>query len=612
MPEVSVIVPNYNYGRFIGEALDSVIRQTFTDWELIVVDDNSTDDSREIVEGYIQRYPERNISLVINSRGPAGAPAPINIGVREARGEYCAWLSSDNVFEPDKLEAQVRLLDEDPAVGFVHTAYIAIDADGGQIGDFHPPDEFETDAFTALLDGNFIHGNTVLIRRDVLAEVGPFVETDVRFPGLGRASEYNHWLKIALRHPIACIDRPMLRARRHARNARDDSSYIESCLERAFILGCFEQQRVSVTPEIVASLGRRGVMSVFIETFGSLTTDDQTRALELYDDIGVDVRWFARHSAGWAQSSFRRAAMIRADGGQGVGSVRATPGGSTRQDRNELKRECVAVEEIPLTTDATLRKQLLEEIPSLGDALVTDRMLAARMLLDWASNAGNYAQSSDLAQATTDFVLTASAAEIYYDQFLPNKGAVYCSGMALFYDRVLKAFGYDSFTVNFGDMRDWLTHVAVIMPVWDDTAWKHHFFDPTFNTTFHDRETGCQLDIFELIDALDGDTMDTVVARSESMDSRDWVSIGSLKESHFFLRDVVGNRYVYGRSDGEFVDFLDRNTREFAANGYAGGLGGFVQLMRARMFSVGSCTSDAARQDFIGQLQARGIPLGDG
>ena len=608
MRKVSVIVPNYNHGRFIGEALDSVIRQTFTDWELIVVDDNSTDESREIVEGYIQRHPERNISLVVNSRGPAGAPAPINIGVGEARGEYCAWLSSDNVFEPDKLEAEVRLLDENPAVGLVHTAYTKIDADGHQIGDFHPPDEFETDAFTALLDGNFIHGNTVLIRRNVLADVGPFVETDVRFPGLGRASEYNHWLKIALRHAIACIDHPMLRARRHAGNASDDSSYIESCLERAFILGCFEQQRVSLTPEIVASLGRRGVMSVFIETFGRLTPDDQTRTLELYNDIGVDERWFARHSTGWwTPSSFAGAAMIQVDCAE---AVRA-PGGSIRQDGTELNRERVAVEEMPLTTDATLRNQLLKEIPSLGDALATDRILAARMLLDWASNAANYAQSSDLAQATTDFVLTASAAEIYYDQFLPNKGAVYCSGMALFYDRVLKAFGYDSFTVNFGDMRNWLTHVAVIVPVWDGTGWKHHIFDPTFNTTFHDRETGCQLGIFELVDALDGDTMDTVVARSESMDSRDWVSIGSLKESHFVLQDVIGDRYVYGRSDGELVDYLERNKREFAANGYAGGLGGLVQLMRARMFSVGSCPSDAAKQDFGNQLMARGIPLGD-
>ena len=314
-----------------------------------------------------------------------------------------------------------------PRSGFVHAAYSVIDSNGCQIGDFHPPDQFETDAFTALLDGNFINGNTVLIRRDVLEEVGPFVEADLKFPGLGRASEYNHWLKIALCHPIACIDRPMLRSRRHAGN-QYDNSLIASSHERMFIRGCFEERGIAVTPEIVAALGRRGLMSVFIQAFGSLTTDDQTRALELYNDIGVDERWFARHStAWWPPSQTQRPAMIGEESGKGgaAGRARVTP-----RDGNPVNREGVAVEELPAITDATLRKQLLGEIDSFEDALVTDRMLAARMLLNWASNAANFCGGGGLAQATIDFVLKTSAAEIYYDQFLPNKGAVYCSGMA--------------------------------------------------------------------------------------------------------------------------------------------------------------------------------------
>ena len=288
MPKVSVIVPNYNYGRFIGEALDSVIRQTFKDWELIVVDDNSTDESRKIVEGYIQSHPERSISLVVNSRGPAGTPTPINIGIRQTRGEYFAWLSSDDIFEPDKLEEQVRFLDENPAVGLVHTAYSAIDANGLQVGDFHPPNEFETDAFTALLDGNFINGNTVLIRREVLEEVGPFLETDPEFPELWRAAEYYHWLKIALRYPIACIDHLLHRSRRHAGNADYNGSSMGSALERMFIRRCFEKQRVTVTPEILAALGGRGLMSVFIQACDRLSTDDRSHAQQLLRKIEAD------------------------------------------------------------------------------------------------------------------------------------------------------------------------------------------------------------------------------------------------------------------------------------------------------------------------------------
>ena len=297
MPRVSVVVPNYNYGRFIAETLDSVIRQTFTDWELIVVDDNSTDESRKIVEGYIQRHPKRRISLVVNSQGPAGTPAPINIGIRQMRGEYFAWLSSDDIFEPDKLEAQVRFLDENPGVGLVHTAYITIDANGLQIGDFHPPNEFETDAFTALLDGNFINGNTVLIRRDLLEEVGPFLETDQEFPELWRAAEYYHWLKIALRSMIACIDHPLHRSRRHAGNADYNGSAMGSALERMFIRRCFDEKRVAVTPEIVAALGGRGLMSVFVQAFDRLSDHDRSRALGLFRDIEADQQgWdYGRH-----------------------------------------------------------------------------------------------------------------------------------------------------------------------------------------------------------------------------------------------------------------------------------------------------------------------------
>ena len=262
--------------------------------------------------------------------------------------------------------------------------------------------------------------------------------------------------------------------------------------------------------------------------------------------------------------------------------------------------------------DATLRKHLLGKIDGLRDTLVTDRLLAAGMILDWASNAGNFAMDGELARATTDFVQKASAAEAYYDQFLPKKGAVYCAGMALFYDHLLKMFGYESFTINFGDMRDdFLTHVTVIVPVLDDTAWKHLIFDPTFNTTFHDQATGCQLDMFELIDALDGKTLDAVVAVAESTDSRDWISVGPCRfEYDLVLRNVVGDHYVYGRSDDKLTDYMEGIASVLAANEYASDLRGFVQLLRARIFGMGSSTSEAATQDFTRQLQVRGIPLG--
>ena len=271
----------------------------------------------------------------------------------------------------------------------------------------------------------------------------------------------------------------------------------------------------------------------------------------------------------------------------------------------------LAIEMFPAVTNTTLRNQLPSEIDGLEDALRTDRMRAARLLLDWASNASNFSISSELMQTTTDFVLRASAAEIYYVQFLPNKSAVYCFGMALFYDYLLESFAYDSFYIDFGDTRDSLTHTTVIVPVLEGTAWKHYVLDPTFNATFHDRVSGTQLDFFELIDVLDSDAMDNVMARTESFELRDWISAERLDWApDLSLREVSGDRYVYTQTAGTLTHYLDRAKVKFAHNGYTVGLRGFVQLMRARIFSLGSSTVPAATEDFTRQLQVRGIPLG--
>ena len=263
-------------------------------------------------------------------------------------------------------------------------------------------------------------------------------------------------------------------------------------------------------------------------------------------------------------------------------------------------------------TNTTLREELLEEIAGLNEALAADRREAARMLVNWASNAGNFSASDNgLSSATTSFVQHTSAADAYYEQFLPKKGAVFCSGMSLFLDHLLKIFGYDSFTIDFGDARQGLTHATVIAPFLEATGWKHHIYDPTFNATFHDRDTGVHLDIFEIIDALDTDTIDTVRIVSENVASRRWISIGPCTDSCYSLEEVIGDRYVYSREYGGLAEYLAGNEGQLVANGYASGLRGFVQLMRARMFSVKPSPNEAASEDFVDQLRERRIPLGD-
>ncbi len=122
-PRVSVLIPTYNRADLIGAAIDSVFAQTFQDFEIIVVDDGSTDDTRDV----IARYGDRVQYLRIDHAGPAPAR---NAGFRAARGEYVCILDSDDLYYPHKLALQVAHLDENPDTVMVYTDFSAFDADG--------------------------------------------------------------------------------------------------------------------------------------------------------------------------------------------------------------------------------------------------------------------------------------------------------------------------------------------------------------------------------------------------------------------------------------------------------------------------------------------------
>lgn len=279
-PTVSVVMPNYNYGHFIVEAMESVVAQTFGDWELIVVDDNSTDDSRQLVTTFIAAHPDRAISLIHNGDGPSGTPTPINIGIRAMRGRFFAWLSSDDAFEPAKLQRQLEAFDASPGLAMVHTGYTRVDGSGQATGSFHPPTRFDSDVFTALLDGNFINGNTVLVRREVVEEIGPFLESDPEYRELWRSAEYYYWLQIARRHPIGAVDEALHRARIHDGNRDVNLGKVFPALERVLIRRLFDREPVAVTAHTVRALAGRGLASLAVRCAERLDPAGRSAALE--------------------------------------------------------------------------------------------------------------------------------------------------------------------------------------------------------------------------------------------------------------------------------------------------------------------------------------------
>lgn len=118
-PAVSIITPFFNVERFIAPAIDSVLAQSFQDWELLVIDDGSMDRSTEIARGYAERFPGQIRYFEHENHANRGASAARNLGGRHARGDFIAYLDADDIWLPHKLERQVELLAAHPEAGMV-------------------------------------------------------------------------------------------------------------------------------------------------------------------------------------------------------------------------------------------------------------------------------------------------------------------------------------------------------------------------------------------------------------------------------------------------------------------------------------------------------------
>ena len=120
MPRVSAIIIVFNGETYLAEAIDSVLAQDFVDWELLIVDDGSTDRTRDIAQSYVEAQPDRIRLLRHPDDGNHGMSATRNLGIAEAQAEYVAFLDADDVWLPTKLSEQVRLLDSHPSAALIY------------------------------------------------------------------------------------------------------------------------------------------------------------------------------------------------------------------------------------------------------------------------------------------------------------------------------------------------------------------------------------------------------------------------------------------------------------------------------------------------------------
>ena len=185
-PRISVIIPAYNAEKTILETIASVQNQTFSNFEIIVINDGSTDSTLQLLEGlnddrlYVVSYPDGGLSVARNR------------GVKQARGKFIAFLDADDLWTPDKLELQLADLQANPKAGVVYSWTHFMD----EFGNLFRGDStlrFEGNVLADLLTWNFIAiGSNPMVRKEAIIATGEFI------PEAGGASDWDYWLRLAL------------------------------------------------------------------------------------------------------------------------------------------------------------------------------------------------------------------------------------------------------------------------------------------------------------------------------------------------------------------------------------------------------------------------------
>jgi glycosyltransferase involved in cell wall biosynthesis len=212
---VTVVIPAFNAEQYIGEALESVRNQTLGDVEVFLVDDGSTDGTLLEAERFAG-----SLDLTIVRQGNAGPSAARNIGIRRARGRYCAFLDADDVMLPELLAAQTLFLESDPDLGFVLTDVMTFDERGiRHRRRWNFSESYVGTVLDRLLLENFVTTSSVMARTERLLEAGLFPE-DRRV-----AEDYELWLRMAARWKVGIIARPLVRYRYCSGSLSSDKTF---------------------------------------------------------------------------------------------------------------------------------------------------------------------------------------------------------------------------------------------------------------------------------------------------------------------------------------------------------------------------------------------------
>lgn len=251
MPKVSVIIPTYNCAKYLPEAIGSVLSQIYQDFEIIIVDDGSTDDTNKIVHKYVEKYPNKIRYFYQANAGPG---AGRNRGIEEAKGEYVAFLDGDDILLKNSLARRIEFFSKYPGVNLVFADYYLKEHEDGQIDNipmlkkskflrafsqsinFKDKDEF-------IFDISFYYNyltfrpypicmDTGIIRKKIVKDTGLF-RTDINI-----SEDSDFWLRVIEKNKVGYIDQPTAVYNRFITNSlsrRTEERYLDT-LKQLFLI----------------------------------------------------------------------------------------------------------------------------------------------------------------------------------------------------------------------------------------------------------------------------------------------------------------------------------------------------------------------------------------
>jgi glycosyltransferase involved in cell wall biosynthesis len=295
-PTVTIIIPTYNRAHVLGQTLDSVKRQSFSDYEIVLVDDGSQDETRRVVSNHAMpiRYiyqPNKGVSEARNH------------AVRLARGEFLAFLDSDDLWEPTFLERTVRRLRTQPDEVLVYTDFVSVNAEGQPLRG-HRKTPCGGQVTVPLFASVFIHTSAVVARRLAIIDAAGFD------PNLSHNEDYDLWLRLSLRHRFGLIREPLCLRRCHADSLSRNGCTPQIRLDKARLLEHFYEDgggRYRIPP----NLARKRLGKLYYTAAKAMLKAGEARKADSV--FRQALQWNTRSLRTWLWFSLSHVARLRTD-----------------------------------------------------------------------------------------------------------------------------------------------------------------------------------------------------------------------------------------------------------------------------------------------------------